>query len=54
MRLLIDRKAVVTLALGARGLQRLGLPEQGLATFPFAFLEGMTTPEEVIRVTQEF
>ena len=40
----VDRKAVVTLALGARGLQRLGLPEQGLATFPFAFLDGMTTP----------
>ena len=39
-----DRKAVVTLALGARGLKRLGLPEQGLATFPFAFLDGMTTP----------
>ena len=33
-RRLVDRKAVVTLALGARGLQRLGLPEQGLATFP--------------------
>ncbi len=43
-RRLVDRKAVVTLALGARGLQRLGLPEQGLATFPFAFLDGMTTP----------
>ena len=39
-----DRHAVVTLALGARGLKRLGLPEQGLATFPFAFLDGMTTP----------
>src|SRR5262249_32870578 len=37
-------KAVVTLALGARGLKRLGLPEEGLATFPFAFLDGMTTP----------
>jgi deferrochelatase/peroxidase EfeB len=43
-RLASDRNAAVTLALGARGLQRLGLPEQGLATFPFAFLEGMTTP----------
>jgi deferrochelatase/peroxidase EfeB len=41
---LIGRKAIVTLALGARGLQRLGLPEEGLATFPFAFLEGMTAP----------
>jgi deferrochelatase/peroxidase EfeB len=36
--------AVVTLALGAPGLKRLGLPEEGLATFPFAFLDGMTTP----------
>ena len=43
-RLESDRFAVVTLALGARGLKRLGLPEQGLATFPFAFLEGMTAP----------
>jgi hypothetical protein len=43
-RLASDRDAVVTLALAARGLQRLGLPEQGLATFPFAFLDGMTTP----------
>jgi len=39
-----DSKAVVTLALGAKGLKRLGLPEEGLATFPFAFLDGMTTP----------
>jgi deferrochelatase/peroxidase EfeB len=43
-RLASDRGAVATLALGARGLKRLGLPEQGLATFPFAFLDGMTTP----------
>jgi deferrochelatase/peroxidase EfeB len=43
-RLLDGREAVLTLALGARGLERLGLPEEGLATFPFAFLEGMTTP----------
>ena len=43
-RRLIGREATVTLALGARGLQRLGLPPQGLATFPFAFLEGMTVP----------
>jgi deferrochelatase/peroxidase EfeB len=35
-------QAVVTLALSAGGLQRLGLPEEGLSTFPFAFLEGMT------------
>ena len=38
----LRRTAVVTLALGARGLERLGLPEEGLATFPFAFLDGMT------------
>ncbi len=43
-RLESDRFAVVTLALGARGLKRLGLPEHGLATFPFAFVDGMTTP----------
>jgi deferrochelatase/peroxidase EfeB len=34
--------AVVTLALGAGGLARLGLPADSLETFPFAFLEGMT------------
>ena len=39
----LRRTAVVTLALGARGLERLGLPEEGLATFPFAFLDGMTS-----------
>ncbi|HEY2230075.1 MAG TPA: hypothetical protein VGI22_20515 [Xanthobacteraceae bacterium] len=33
----------VTLALGARGLSRLGLPTESLETFPFAFLEGMTS-----------
>jgi deferrochelatase/peroxidase EfeB len=36
--------AVVTLALGARGLARLGLPTESLNTFPFAFVNGMTTP----------
>lgn len=41
---LLDRPAVVTLALGAGGLRRLGLPDEALDTFPFAFLEGMTTP----------
>jgi deferrochelatase/peroxidase EfeB len=35
--------AVVTLALGAPGLARLGLPEQSLETFPYAFQEGMVT-----------
>ena len=39
----LDAPAVVTLALGAPGLARLGLPEEGLRTFPFAFLEGMAT-----------
>jgi hypothetical protein len=33
--------AIVTIALGPGGLSRLGLPKQGLETFPFAFLEGM-------------
>ena len=36
--------AVVTFALGAGGLARLGLPTDSLETFPFAFLEGMTSP----------
>ena len=36
--------AVVTFALGAGGLKRLGLPPDSLETFPFAFLEGMTNP----------
>ncbi len=35
--------AIVTLSLGAPGLARLGLPEEGLRTFPFAFQEGMVT-----------
>jgi deferrochelatase/peroxidase EfeB len=41
-----DGKAprAVTLALGAQGLSRLGLPAESLATFPFAFLDGMTSP----------
>jgi hypothetical protein len=38
----VGADAIVTLALGPRGLKRLGLPEEGLSTFPFAFLEGMT------------
>jgi len=33
----------LTLALGARALARLGLPAESLETFPFAFLEGMTS-----------
>jgi deferrochelatase/peroxidase EfeB len=39
----LGAEAVITLALGAPGLARLGLPEEGLNTFPFAFLEGMAT-----------
>jgi deferrochelatase/peroxidase EfeB len=38
----VGADAIVTLALGASGLKRLGLPDEGLSTFPFAFLEGMT------------
>ncbi|MEO6091651.1 MAG: hypothetical protein ABIT04_09415 [Novosphingobium sp.] len=39
---LIYRQAVVTLALGPDAFRRLGLPEEALQSFPFAFLEGMT------------
>jgi deferrochelatase/peroxidase EfeB len=38
----LGRRAVITLALGAKGLERLGLPADAIATFPYAFLEGMT------------
>ena len=36
--------AVVTLALGARGLSRLGLPSSAVESFPFAFNMGMVDP----------
>ncbi len=36
-------EATITLALGAPGLAKLGLPDDGLRTFPYAFLEGMVT-----------
>lgn len=39
----ITRDAVVTLALAAPGLARLGLAPEALATFPFTFLEGPAT-----------
>ncbi|MBV9834540.1 MAG: hypothetical protein JO055_09055 [Alphaproteobacteria bacterium] len=39
---LIDRPAVVTLALGPGAFRRLGLRKDALDSFPFAFLEGMT------------
>lgn len=39
---LIDRQAVVTLALGPGAFQRLGLSRDALRSFPFAFLQGMT------------
>jgi deferrochelatase/peroxidase EfeB len=35
--------AVITLSLSWQGLTRLGLPEYAGPTFPFAFVEGMTT-----------
>ena len=38
----LKQRAVATLALGADGLQRLGLPDEGLHTFPYAFLTGLT------------
>ena len=40
----LRRKAVLILGLGPRGLRRLGLPESAVASFPFAFVEGMTGP----------
>lgn len=36
--------AVATLSFGARGLARLGLPQESLEGFSFPFLEGMTGP----------
>lgn len=36
-----DRTAVFTLGLGPRGLKRLGLTDDELAGFPFAFVDGM-------------
>jgi deferrochelatase/peroxidase EfeB len=39
----LRRKAVLTVALGAGALERLGLPADCLAGFPPAFLEGMAT-----------
>jgi deferrochelatase/peroxidase EfeB len=36
--------AVITLALGASGLAKLGLSDEALATFPFTFVKGMNTP----------
>jgi deferrochelatase/peroxidase EfeB len=44
----LRRNGVVTLALGAPGLKRLGLPDDSLATFPFAYQEGMTARSRVL------
>jgi deferrochelatase/peroxidase EfeB len=38
----LKQRAIVTLALGPEGLRRLGLPEEGLQTFPYVFLTGLT------------
>jgi deferrochelatase/peroxidase EfeB len=38
----LKQQAIVTLALSPEGLRRLGLPEEGLQTFPYAFLTGLT------------
>ncbi len=38
------RDAVVTLALSAGGLARMGLPASAIETFPAAYLQGMTGP----------
>ena len=40
----LQEPAVLTLALSWRGLTKLGLPEYAGPTFPFAFVQGMTTP----------
>ncbi len=40
-RLKDNDEAVICLALSPRGMARLGLPATALATFPFAFVEGM-------------
>ena len=39
----LAREAVITLSLSWRGLTRLGLPAYAGPTFPFAFVEGMTS-----------
>lgn len=39
----LDAQAVLTLAVSARGLQRLGLPDDGWRSFPFAYRQGMTS-----------
>jgi deferrochelatase/peroxidase EfeB len=39
----LRRDAVLTVALGARALERLGLPKECISGFPPAFLEGMGT-----------
>ena len=41
-RLKQDALATMSLALGAGGLKRLGLSDEGLNTFPYAFLTGLT------------
>jgi deferrochelatase/peroxidase EfeB len=38
----LKQTAVATIGLGADGLTRLGLPDEGLQTFPFAFRTGLT------------
>lgn len=38
----LDRPAVLTLALGPRALDRLGLPADAIESFPAAFVDGMT------------
>jgi deferrochelatase/peroxidase EfeB len=39
----IKKPSIVTLAIGARGLERLSLPAEARKSFPFAFQEGMTS-----------
>ena len=44
----LQAHAVVTLALTASGLARLGLPAEGLDTFPPAFLDGMPARARIL------
>jgi hypothetical protein len=44
----LRRNGIVTLALGAPGLKRLGLPDESLATFPFAYQGGMTARSRIL------
>lgn len=44
----LQEPAVFTLALSASGMDKLGLPQEGLETFPAAFLDGMAARARVL------